>query len=156
MQMMRALELKIPPLLLAGLCAAAMYGMAAALPQWVWPLPMKAWLAGLSMVAGLAVAALGVLTFRHYRTTANPLQPQASTQLVTSGIFGYSRNPMYLGMALCLIGWALWLGHLLAWLGVPLFIACLQRLQIEPEERILLRKFGQPYADYLEQVRRWC
>ncbi|MDO4725580.1 MAG: isoprenylcysteine carboxylmethyltransferase family protein, partial [Comamonadaceae bacterium] len=142
---MRALELKIPPPLLAGLCAAAMYGIAAALPQWAWPLPMKAWLAGLSMAAGLSVAALGVLAFRRHRTTANPLQPQATTQLVTTGIFAHSRNPMYLGMALCLIGWGLWLAHPLALLVVPLFMAWLQRLQIKPEERILLHKFGQPY-----------
>ncbi|PAT37835.1 methyltransferase family protein [Vandammella animalimorsus] len=153
---MRALELKIPPPLLAGLFAAAMYGMAAALPQWAWPLPMKAWLAGLSMAAGLSVAALGVLAFRRHRTTVNPLQPQAAARIVTTGVFAHSRNPMYLGMALCLIGWALWLAHPLALLAVPLFIACLQRLQIQPEERILLHKFGQPYADYLERVRRWC
>lgn len=155
---MRALELKIPPLLWLALSAAAMYGSAALLPHWQLPLalPMRAGFAGLWVVAGVVIAALGVLAFRRHATTANPLTPEAASQIVSTGIFAHSRNPMYLGMALCLTGWALWLAHPLALLGVVLFIACLHWFQIRPEERILLQKFGEPYAEYLRRVRRWC
>lgn len=155
---MRALELKIPPPIVMALMALAMYGIAWAFPQWRLPLriSVRAGLAGLWVVAGVLIAVLGVLAFRRHRTTLNPLQPDNSSQIVTTGIFAHSRNPMYLGMVFCLTGWALWLAHPLAFPGVILFIACLRWLQIKPEERILLHKFGEPYAQYLRRVRRWC
>lgn len=154
---MRALELKIPPPLWLAVSAVLMYGATWAFPQWRWPLPfaMRTMLAGMWGVAGVGMAVLGALAFRRHRTTVNPLQPQATTQLVTTGLFAHSRNPMYLGMVLCLTGWAVWLTHPLALFGVVLFIACLHWFQIKPEERILLHKFGEPYAQYLRRVRRW-
>ncbi|PJK08247.1 protein-S-isoprenylcysteine methyltransferase [Lysobacteraceae bacterium NML95-0200] len=155
---MRALELKIPPPIVMALMALAMYGIAWAFPQWRLPLPIsiRAGLAGLWGVAGVLIAALGVLAFRRHRTTLNPLQPDNSSQIVTTGIFAHSRNPMYLGMVFCLTGWSMWLAHPLAMPGVLLAILWLHFLQIKPEERILLHKFGEPYAEYLRRVRCWC
>lgn len=152
------LQLKLPPALWLALSAVTMYGIAWAFPQWRLQLPIsiRAGLAGLWVVAGVLIAVLGVLAFRRHCTTLNPLQPDSSSQIVTTGIFAHSRNPMYLGMVFCLTGWALWLAHPLALPGVVLFIACLHWLQIKPEERILLHKFGEPYAEYLRKVRRWC
>ncbi|PJK14271.1 protein-S-isoprenylcysteine methyltransferase [Lysobacteraceae bacterium NML07-0707] len=155
---MRALELKIPPPVVMAILAAAMYAAVRLLPHWQLSLPifMRAGLAGLWGIAGITTAVLGMMAFRRHRTTLNPLRPDSSSQIVTTGIFAHSRNPMYLGMVFCLTGWALWLAHPLALSGVVLFIACLHWLQIKPEERILLHKFGEPYAQYLRRVRRWC
>ncbi|PJJ99934.1 protein-S-isoprenylcysteine methyltransferase [Lysobacteraceae bacterium NML03-0222] len=152
------MELKIPPLLLVAILAAAMYAITRLTPQWVLPLslPMKASLAAVWVATGVVIAMLGVRAFRRHRTSVNPVQPDTASQIVSTGIFAHSRNPMYLGMVFCLTGWALWLAHPLALSGVVLFIACLHWLQIKPEERILLHKFGEPYAQYLRRVRRWC
>ncbi|PJK11467.1 protein-S-isoprenylcysteine methyltransferase [Lysobacteraceae bacterium NML120232] len=155
---MRALELKIPPLLLVAILAAAMYAITRLTPQWVLPLslPMKASLAAVWVATGVVIAMLGVRAFRRHRTSVNPVQPDTASQIVSTGIFAHSRNPMYLGMVCCLMGWGLWLAHPLALPGVPLAVIWLHFFQIKPEERILLQKFGEPYAEYLRRVRRWC
>lgn len=75
--------------------------------------------------------------------------------MVDSGVFGFSRNPIYLGMALILVAWALWLAAPFAWLGVLLFVVVITCWQIVPEEEILLNKFGEPYRLYCQKVRRW-
>ena len=75
--------------------------------------------------------------------------------MVTDGIYRYSRNPMYLGMALLLAAWALWLGNAAALLGIVLFVALINRYQIRPEERILAAKFGDDYRNYCRRTRRW-
>lgn len=62
---------------------------------------------------------------------------------------------MYLGMALLLLAWSVFLGNPLAGLSVLLFVGYITRFQIAPEERVLLAKFGDPYAAYLSDVRRW-
>ncbi len=62
---------------------------------------------------------------------------------------------MYLGMALGLVGWALWTGSLAGLVVVPVFMGYLTLFQIIPEERALLARFGRAYADYCVQVRRW-
>jgi protein-S-isoprenylcysteine O-methyltransferase Ste14 len=74
---------------------------------------------------------------------------------VTSGIYGFTRNPMYLGMLFVLIGWALYLGNALALLLLPVFIFYMNRFQIEPEERVLTTLFGPEFLEYASRVRRW-
>ena len=151
---MHAWELKVPPLALMVLCAWLMVGVFVLWPQavlWAWP-----WCWGvLPIVAGAGVALAGVLAFRRAATTVNPVTPQAASCVVTTGIYRVTRNPMYLGFALALLGWGLWLGHAVA-LVVPLaFVLYVNRFQIQPEERQLALKFGAPYIQYLQQVRRW-
>lgn len=106
-------------------------------------------------LGGILVAILGVISFRRARTTVNPLDPSASTTLVIAGIYRLTRNPMYLGILLVLLGWAVHLGHLLAFLLAMALIPLMNRLQIIPEERALTAKFGPAFAAYLAQVRRW-
>ena len=81
--------------------------------------------------------------------------PHNTTQLVSTGIFRFSRNPMYLSLLLMLIAWALWLGNSLAWLGVIVFILVMNRFQIAREEAYLESKFGDEYRRYKQKVRRW-
>lgn len=62
---------------------------------------------------------------------------------------------MYLGLALALLGFCVYLSNPLTVVAVVCFIAYLTRFQIVPEERVLLKKFGETYAQYMQSVRRW-
>lgn len=152
---MSRLELKIPPVLLVLLFAGLMYLLSAGTGD--------AWQAGFATrfialvcaLAGVVAATAGVLEFRRARTTVNPVTPSASSSLVTSGIYRISRNPMYLGFLLILTGWALFLANLYAAALVPLFVLYMNRFQIIPEERALLRIFGDQFTAYAAKVGRW-
>jgi protein-S-isoprenylcysteine O-methyltransferase Ste14 len=121
------------------------------------PLP---WLARLLVAVvlvaiGAAVAVSGVMSFRRARTTVNPLKPETSAALVSTGVYSFTRNPMYLGMALALFAWAVYLSSVWALLGPVLFALYITRFQIVPEERALDGLFGAPFAAYKKRVRRW-
>lgn len=154
---MSALELKIPPVAVTLLFASLMWGLARSTPNLGFTLPGGLRLTVLALFAtAAAVAGLAALrSFRRARTTVNPLSPQGCTTLVTSGVFGYSRNPMYLALLLALLGWGLYLANPLAVLLALAFIPWMNHFQIQPEERVLLRVFGQAFADYRRRVRRW-
>ncbi|MDG5977877.1 isoprenylcysteine carboxyl methyltransferase [Hydrogenophaga taeniospiralis CCUG 15921] len=152
---MNALELKIPPVALALLVGAAMWGVAVWVPGQAGPLPRLPAVALLLVLAGALVAVLGVASFRRAKTTVNPTTPGAASALVDSGIYRYSRNPMYLGLLLVLSGWGLWLAHALALLGLPAFVVYMNRFQIAPEERALTAVFGDAFTAYRQKVRRW-
>jgi protein-S-isoprenylcysteine O-methyltransferase Ste14 len=98
---------------------------------------------------------LGVVSFRRAGTTVNPLQPEATSALVVSGIYRRTRNPMYLGMLLVLLGWAVLLAHALGFALAAAFVPLMNRLQIGPEERTLTATFGPAFAAYQSAVRRW-
>lgn len=104
---------------------------------------------------GLAISLLGVVNFKRARTTVDPRRPAEATTLVTSGLYRYSRNPMYLGVLLVLIGWALFLGNLVSVLFIVGFALFINRYQILPEERLLQEKFGADFMAYKARVRRW-
>jgi protein-S-isoprenylcysteine O-methyltransferase Ste14 len=94
-----------------------------------------------------------MLSFRRAGTSVIPFKP--TTALVTSGPYRFSRNPMYLGMAFRYIGVALALGVVWALITLPFVIAAVDQLAIAIEEGYLVRKFGDPYCDYMKRVRRW-
>lgn len=152
---MKSLEHKIPPPLVALLAAVLMWWL-----RGFYPLSLLAGgtgrtLAMLSVTAGLMIAAVGITAFRKAKTTVDPLHPGKASAIVDSGIFAYTRNPMYLGMTLVLLGVCFHLAELTAFLILALFIRFISRYQIQPEERILLEKFGEPYQAYLDKVPRW-
>lgn len=152
---MRGLELRVPPPVVFLVTAALMWLVARALPLFGFVFPARDLCAAGIACAGIAMGALGVIAFRRARTTINPLQPEASTSLVASGIYARTRNPMYLGLLLILIGWAVYLSNFVACLLLPAFVLYLNRFQIEPEERALAKLFGQSFADYQARSRRW-
>lgn len=149
------LDRKIPPLVVVALLAALMWSISGIGPQFAIPAQGRSLLAGLLAIAGVAVVLLGVLAFRAARTTTNPIQPELASSLVTGGVYRVTRNPMYLGMALLLSGWAMWLSALLPWAGPVLFVLYITRFQIRPEERALKDIFGEAYSRYAGHVRRW-
>lgn len=112
-------------------------------------------LALIFLVVGMAVAIAGGFAFRRARTTINPRHPEKASRLVTGGVYSFTRNPMYLGMAFSLLAWGIYLGSLLPLLFVPLFLVYLTRFQIVPEEQVLLQRFGGTFHTYRRKVRRW-
>ena len=148
------LELRVPPLAVVMIVAALMW-VTAAVPLPRLDFPGRLALTGVFLVIGLAVAAAGVLQFRRARTTVNPMTPGNSSSLVVGGVYTRTRNPMYLGFALWLVAFAIYLGHPVSVLGVPLFVIYMNRFQIEPEERALEARFGEEFQRYCNNVRRW-
>jgi len=104
---------------------------------------------------GTTFSVSGALAFRRAKTTKNPMKPQAASSLVTAGVYKITRNPMYLGLALLLLGWAAFLWSAWALLGPVIFVGYISRFQIAPEERVLASLFGSEYSAYKANVRRW-
>jgi protein-S-isoprenylcysteine O-methyltransferase Ste14 len=99
---------------------------------------------------------LNLAADRAFKTHATTVKPfQTSTSLVTEGVFGFSRNPMYLGMVCILTGVAGLTGTLAPWLVIPVFMAVLTRVFIRAEEAMLAETFGEAYQAYKRRVRRW-
>lgn len=88
-------------------------------------------------------------------TTFNPLKPERTQALVTKGLYRYTRNPMYVGLLVMLVGLAIFLGSISPFLILPVFMWIITTMQIIPEEMILQQKFGQMYQDYRQRVPRW-
>lgn len=152
---MSFLENTVPPPL-----AVALVGTAMSLIQW-WALGSPVGTA-VNVAAGFPIVVIGGLivvtgarTFWRAGTTINPVNIERASALVTAGVFSYSRNPMYVGFAIMLVGWAIGLGSPWALLGPLAFTVFTDRFQIVPEERIMLAKFGDAYRDYCQRVRRW-
>lgn len=152
---MRALELKIPPVLVALAAGLLMGGLARAWPGLTIDVPHGRAIGSAFAVAGALLALAGVFRFRRHATTVHPHHPQRASTLVTSGVYRVTRNPMYLGLALMLVGACVRLGSPLALLGLVAYVAYMNRFQIGPEERALTGLFGEAYTAYTRSVRRW-
>lgn len=149
------LEKRVPPLLLVLIVGAAMWGTATLTS----PVPLNDVLrkvaAGVLFVVGALFPAAGLVAFRRARTTVDPRTPEASSALVCDGIYRYSRNPMYVGFALWLLAWGVYLGSGWGLLGVVFFVVYMSHFQIAPEERALRALFGDQFRAYEQRVRRW-
>lgn len=152
---MRGLELRVPPPIVMLVSAGAMWLLAAALPALRLDASGRGNLAAILAVSGVLISIAGAVQVRRAGTTVNPMRPGEASALVTGGVYHFTRNPMYLGLAVVLLGWAVYLAHPLAFLVLPLFVGYLNRFQIVPEERALESKFGPNFRAYCQRVRRW-
>ena len=152
---MNALALKVPPVTQVIIAATAMVGVSKVVPALKFSFSGSTALAVGLGVIGVGSGIMGVAQFQKAQTTPNPQALEKVSSLVTDGIYQYSRNPMYVGLVLILLGWAFYLSHFLAFVLLPIFILYMTRFQIQPEERMMARKFGKTYQDYLNKVRRW-
>jgi protein-S-isoprenylcysteine O-methyltransferase Ste14 len=146
-----------PPLLFA---AGLLTGLA--LDRWVFtipivggesdraPLTLLGWLV---LVAGVAFAAWGMITFRRARTAIVPFRPART--VVASGPYRWSRNPMYVGLTALYAGLAVLLNAGWPLILLPLVLTALWFLVIRREERYLAHAFGDEYIRYQQRVRRW-
>ena len=149
------LELKIPPPIVGALTATAMWLLSLVTPSLKMPSPLRLVAALVLAMVGLTIAFAGFIAFNHAKTTVNPTKPEKSTSLVTSGIYKITRNPMYVGLVLVLVAWAVQLSAPWTLAGPLAFVLYIVRFQIRPEERVLLAMFGAEYSAYKNRVRRW-
>jgi protein-S-isoprenylcysteine O-methyltransferase Ste14 len=151
---MNALELKIPPPILA-LCLALLMWFTSLLGQpFVVSFGLRVGVAFALAAIGQSISIAAMVAFRRARTTVNPIKPSAASSLVSGGVYRFTRNPMYLGLLLTLLAWAAFLSNLLALLVVPVFVLYIDRFQVKPEERALMSLFGAEYAAYKNRVRK--
>ncbi len=149
------LELKIPPPIVFVIFGSLMWALARLVHIADFSFPAN-------IVISLAVAGLGgvfavpaIASFLLAKTTIHPHRPHEARTLVVTGVNAITRNPMYLGLLLVLIAWAIYLSNLVSFVPLPFFVAYLNRFQIRPEERALAGKFGSEYEEYCMRVRRW-
>lgn len=152
---MRWLETRVPPPIVAALIGAAAWWLSLVTPLVQVPmLPRVIAAFAIALVGGLVAMGAGA-GFRRAKTTVNPLSPHTASTLVTAGIYRYTRNPMYLGLLLAVVAWAVFLASPFALAGAVAFVAYISRFQIGPEERALAARFGAEYTVYQARVRRW-
>lgn len=152
---MKQLELKVPPLLLVLVFAILMWLSHSYFQLALLPKETSLALFILFELFGLVIILSGALAFKLAQTTVNPTKPETTSSLVKSGIYKITRNPMYLGMASCLIGWGMHLSNPNSVFFIIGFIIYINQFQIKPEEKMLSKIFKQDFIDYCASVRRW-
>jgi protein-S-isoprenylcysteine O-methyltransferase Ste14 len=143
----------VPPPLYYGAAFAGGMFLHRAVPLEVPGRPTTALAGAVLLLAGLALDAAGVGTVTAHRTTIVPHRPVS--KLVTTGIYRFSRNPMYTGLAIMVAGGALRAGTWWPLLFLPVALLAVNQLAIKPEETYLGARYGSVYADYRLRVRRW-
>ena len=121
----------------------------------VLPYALAVAIATLLLILGICISAAGVLSFKQADTTVNPLDPGSASNLVTDGIYRYTRNPMYLGMLAVAIAVTVYFSSVMGLMVVAGFYLFMSRFQIEPEERAMKDLFGDEFKQYKQKVRRW-
>ena len=152
---MNFLELKIPPPIFAFLLGVLMWLTPSIAGDVEAPRALRVAIGLACLAVGLTVAISGMVEFRRARTTINPVKAHTASSLVCSGIYRFTRNPMYVGLFFALLGWTVYLSNPLCLAFLLVYVLYINRFQIKPEERILLGLFGEPYAAYMQRVRRW-
>lgn len=152
---MSRLELKVPPDLAALVVAGLMWLVSTETPSLSGLAPYRILIAIVMFVAGTALIAVARVAFARADTTFSPISPERSNRLVTTGVYRFTRNPMYLGTFLILLGFAVLLSNPAAVVVALSYVIYMDRFQIRPEERVLRGLFGSEYEDYMHTVRRW-
>lgn len=152
---MHRLDMKVPPPVATFVIALLMWGLARLFSPLDIEFVFRLVVAILFLLIGVGTGTAGVAVMSRARTTMDPRRPDAASALVTSGIYQYTRNPMYLGLLFVLISWGFYMGNLLSILTAFTLVFWLGRFQIEPEERALSERFGRQFEDYRATVRRW-
>ena len=144
---------RIPPPLIAMICVLIIFLSKSIFPSFVFSYKLQ--LGIFVSTIGFLLLIISIKSFIDNKTTINPLNLKKSTYLVTSGVFRFSRNPMYLGMLLFLLGTAIILNIIGGLIISILFIFYMNFFQIILEEKALENLFGKNYRNYRKTVRRW-
>lgn len=149
------MRLKIPPVFVFISFGGMMYLLAQVLPVGFFDFFGRKYLMYALCVISGCIGFIALLQFFNSKTSVDPTTPAKASKLVTSGIYQFSRNPMYLGLLLVLLAWGLWLGNAFNVLLAAGFVAYMNAFQIIPEEEMLSELFGNEYKQYCTLVRRW-
>jgi|TARA_A100001011_G_scaffold259955_1_gene268423 protein-S-isoprenylcysteine O-methyltransferase Ste14 len=118
-------------------------------------IPFQTSIAIFILSVGILILINPVLKFIKSKTTINPIKFKKVNKLVTSGIYRYSRNPMYLGMLMIVISSSIFYLNIYSILTPLFFYLWINRFQIKREEVFLTEKFGEDYLSYKKKTRRW-
>jgi len=149
------MDLKVIPVVQVLIAIILMLMISRLLPNLTLNWPAHTYIALMGLFIAIIVGIAAVVSFNRHKTTVNPTKPETSSTVVSSGIYSFSRNPMYLAMLITLVSLAYYLQHLASLPVILIFIGYMTRFQIIPEERMLTKLFGQQYIDYQIKVRRW-
>ena len=152
---MSVLELKVPPPIVALVLAFLMWLTPSVAGLVQTPYSVRVLCAVVLVCVGQGIGIAGMIAFRRAKTTVNPVKAGLASSLVIRGAYRYTRNPMYLGLLLTLLAWAMFLANPLDVLWLVLYVLYITRFQIIPEERVLASLFGAEYEAYKARVRRW-
>ena len=147
------MKTKIPPPIIALICIAINY-LSTYLINPVY-FPNIEIIGGLILLFGVITAMLAILLLKKNKTTVNPLRPEETTSLVTTGIYSITRNPMYLGLLFVISSTILFFGSWFGIITLLFFIWYINKYQIISEEEAMQKLFGDKYYDYKQRVRRW-
>ena len=146
-------KLKIPPPILVIILITSIYFSSDKLD--LISIPYRTLFSIVILSIGILVIINPVVKFIKSKTTVNPVEFKNVEKLVTSGIFKYSRNPMYLGMIMIIISTTVYYLNFYSLLTPFIFYFWINRFQIKREEVFLEEKFGQEYLSYKTKTRRW-
>ena len=104
---------------------------------------------------GVIIIFVAIRLFRKNQTTINPFKAHETSRLITSGIYSFTRNPMYLGLSSIQVAFGIYLGAYVSIFLIPCFIIYITNKQIIYEEETLKKEFKDEYLNYLRSVRRW-
>ena len=150
---MKFLNTKIPPPIVTILFAVLIFYFSESFAYV--DLPFKIYISLFFVLLGFFITFSSARNFKKKETTVNPIKPEEASQLVTDGFFKITRNPMYLGMLLFLLGLSIYNGLIVGLVFLPLFVGYITFFQIIPEERAMIEIFGEDYKAYMKKVRRW-
>ncbi|WP_318459735.1 methyltransferase family protein [Photobacterium leiognathi] len=150
------MSLCVPPPILLLLSILGMYLLSRFYPVMTFDFDGKSLLISMLCFIGVIPGFTAIIAFAKANTTIDPRYPQKTSRLVTTGIYRFTRNPMYLGLVFFLFAAAFYFSALSCFVVVPVFIWVMNNFQIEPEEAVLLAMFGEDYQHYCQTVRRWC
>ncbi|WP_318499892.1 methyltransferase family protein [Photobacterium leiognathi] len=150
------MSLRVPPPILLLLSIMGMYLLSRFYPIMTFDFDGKSLLISMLCFIGVIPGFTAIIAFAKANTTIDPRYPQKTSRLVTTGIYRFTRNPMYLGLVFFLFAAAFYFSALSCFVVVPVFIWVMNNFQIEPEEAVLLAMFGEDYQHYCQTVRRWC
>lgn len=144
---------KIPPPIVTLICGLGIYFSRPFFPEYI--LSINNILSIFILFLGLGILFISAASFKKHQTTINPLKPEQASSLVISGVFSFSRNPMYLGMVFILISISIKFNLLGGLLITSMFVLFIKKFQIIPEEAAMHKLFPKEFASYKENTRRW-
>lgn len=148
------LKLKIPPAVVFLICIGLMWAIDRQISDW-FVIDLGQWVPRVMLVIGVYLGLAGLIQFRKNSTSVDPHHPEKASALVTTGVYNFSRNPMYLAMFLILLGGFIKFGEPAGLIVLIFYVWYMNEFQIKPEEEIMEQKFGEEFLEYKKEVRRW-
>ena len=145
--------IKIPPPLLVLILVISNYFSSKKIDLIL--LPNQNLISFIILLIGLLILINPILKFRKSKTTIDPIKFKKVNKLITSGIYKYSRNPMYLGLLMIVISTSIFYLNIFSMTTPIFFYYWINRFQIKREEIFLSEKFGIEYLSYKTKTRRW-